>query len=195
MAGGPPSYSGKRQKVFKTLHALTEAELPRWRIIARSVAEAGEADDFVASFLEQLVEAVALGRAVYHVDEVSGMFIDRVRGWSARRTELSIPMSGGIDHEGEERSIDAAAGETVMEVAVKNSVPGIVAECGGACACATCHVYIDEAYADRLEPAGEVEQSMLEFAEDVQANSRLSCQITVSEGLDGLRVTTPESQH
>ena len=100
-----------------------------------------------------------------------------------------------IDHEGEERSVDATVGESVMEAAVKNSVPGIVAECGGACACATCHVYIDEACTDRLEPAGETEQSMLEFAGDVQPNSRLSCQIMVSEGLDGLRITTPESQH
>ena len=115
MAGGPPSYSGKRQKVFKTLLALAEAELPRWRIIARSVAEAGEADDFVASFLEQLVEAVALGRAVYHVDEVSGMFIDRVRGWSARRTELSIPMSGGIDRLGDHARLEAAIAQFLLE--------------------------------------------------------------------------------
>jgi hypothetical protein len=61
MAGGPSSYSGKRQMAFKTLHALAKAELPRWRVVARSVAEAGEADDFVASFLEQLVEAVVPG--------------------------------------------------------------------------------------------------------------------------------------
>ena len=100
-----------------------------------------------------------------------------------------------IDHEGTERPIEAKNGETVMETAIKNSIPGIDADCGGACACATCHVYVDEAYMPKVGEPEEMEQSMLDFAENVQDNSRLSCQITISDELDGLKVTTPESQH
>jgi len=99
------------------------------------------------------------------------------------------------DHTGEERSIEAKNGETVMEAAIKNSIPGIDADCGGACACATCHVYVDDAFMDKVGKPEDMEQSMLDFAENVQANSRLCCQITVSDDLDGLKVTTPESQH
>ena len=100
-----------------------------------------------------------------------------------------------IDHEGTERVIDGRNGETVMETAVKNAVPGIDADCGGACACATCHVYVDEAFLDKVGSPEEMESSMLDFAEEVKPNSRLSCQIIISDELDGLRVTTPESQH
>ncbi len=100
-----------------------------------------------------------------------------------------------IDHKGQERAFEAKVGETVMETAVKNAVPGIDADCGGACACATCHVYVDEAFVGKLEPQQEMEKSMLDFAENVKPNSRLSCQIRVSAALDGLKVTTPESQH
>ena len=113
----------------------------------------------------------------------------------SRYQEFVMPTLVFIDHSGEERAVEATVGETVMETAVKNSVPGIVAECGGACACATCHVYVDESYAECIGAPGEVEQSMLEFADDVQKNSRLSCQITVTDMLDGMRITTPESQH
>ncbi|MEL7482668.1 MAG: 2Fe-2S iron-sulfur cluster-binding protein [Pseudomonadota bacterium] len=100
-----------------------------------------------------------------------------------------------IDFDGNERVIEAKNGETVMEVAVKNSVPGIDADCGGACACATCHVYVDEAFLDKVGTPEAMEQSMLDFAENVKPNSRLSCQIQISDDLDGLKVTTPESQH
>ena len=100
-----------------------------------------------------------------------------------------------IDHSGEERAIEAKNGETVMETAIKNSVPGIDADCGGACACATCHVYVDPAFKEKTGEPGDMEQSMLDFAENVSDQSRLSCQITVSDELDGLKVTTPESQH
>ncbi|MEM5515568.1 2Fe-2S iron-sulfur cluster-binding protein [Henriciella sp. AS95] len=100
-----------------------------------------------------------------------------------------------VDHEGTERPIEAKNGETVMETAIKNSVPGIDADCGGACACATCHVYVDEAFMPKVGEPEEMEQSMLDFAENVQSNSRLSCQITISDDLEGLKVTTPESQH
>ncbi|MEO1476635.1 MAG: 2Fe-2S iron-sulfur cluster-binding protein [Pseudomonadota bacterium] len=100
-----------------------------------------------------------------------------------------------VDFEGKEREIEASNGETVMEVAVKNAIPGIDADCGGACACATCHVYVDEAFLASVGEPEAMEQSMLDFAENVQPNSRLCCQISVSDALNGLRVTTPESQH
>jgi len=83
----------------------------------------------------------------------------------------------------------------VMEVAIKNSIPGIDADCGGACACATCHVHVDAAFMEKVGKPEDMEQSMLDFAEGVTEFSRLSCQINVSEELEGLRVTTPESQH
>lgn len=100
-----------------------------------------------------------------------------------------------VDHEGTERVVEATNGESVMETAIKNSIPGIDADCGGACACATCHVYVEEAFMDKVGNPEDMEQSMLDFAENVQSNSRLSCQISVSDALDGLKVTTPESQH
>ena len=100
-----------------------------------------------------------------------------------------------VAHDGTEKVIDANNGESVMEAAIKNSVPGIDADCGGACACATCHVYVADAFMDKVGTPEDMEQSMLDFAENVQANSRLSCQITVSDELEGLIVTTPESQH
>jgi len=76
----------------------------------------------------------------------------------------------------------------------QNDVAGILADCGGSCSCATCHVYIDPAWVDRLPPRQEMEDSMLELAFDVQPNSRLSCQITVSDDMDGLVVTLPARQ-
>lgn len=100
-----------------------------------------------------------------------------------------------VDHEGTERTVEASNGESVMEAAIKNSIPGIDADCGGACACATCHVYVDEAFMDKVGMPEDMEQSMLDFAENVKETSRLSCQISVSDDLDGLKVSTPESQH
>ena len=100
-----------------------------------------------------------------------------------------------IAHDGSSRTLDIKNGLSVMEGAVKNNVPGIDADCGGACACATCHVYVDEAWTDKVGPPSAMEESMLDFAEGVKPNSRLSCQIKVSDSLEGLSVTTPESQH
>ncbi len=99
------------------------------------------------------------------------------------------------DHTGTAREIDAKVGETVMETAIKNSIPGIDADCGGACACATCHVYVDPAFMGKVGQPEDMEQSMLDFAENVTETSRLSCQIQVRDELEGLTVTTPESQH
>ena len=100
-----------------------------------------------------------------------------------------------IEHNGTEHAIDVKTGLSVMEGAVKNNIPGIDADCGGACACATCHVYVDPTWLDKTGDRSAMEESMLDFAEGVQENSRLSCQIKVSDELDGLVVTMPESQH
>jgi 2Fe-2S ferredoxin len=99
-----------------------------------------------------------------------------------------------IDAAGQARTVEAEDGSTVMETALKNAVPGIEAECGGACACATCHVYVDESWVERLGKAAQMEEDMLDFAFDVRPTSRLSCQIKVRPELDGLTVSTPEKQ-
>ncbi|MCR5879600.1 2Fe-2S iron-sulfur cluster-binding protein [Phenylobacterium sp. J367] len=99
-----------------------------------------------------------------------------------------------IDHEGVARVVDAKPGLSLMEAAVRNNVPGIEADCGGACACATCHVYVEPEWAERTGQASAMEASMLEFASAVAETSRLSCQIRVTDALDGLVVRTPEDQ-
>ncbi len=99
-----------------------------------------------------------------------------------------------IDHEGKQSVCDGEDGMTVMEVAIKNSVPGIEADCGGACACATCHVYVNEEWLDKLPTRETMEEDMLDFGFDIRDNSRLACQLKVSDELDGLVVTTPEKQ-
>ncbi|MDB5649787.1 MAG: 2Fe-2S ferredoxin [Hyphomicrobiales bacterium] len=99
-----------------------------------------------------------------------------------------------IDSTGQSRTIAGEEGSTVMETALKNSVPGIEAECGGACACATCHVYVDDAWAGKIPAAQPMEEDMLDFAFDVRPTSRLSCQIRVTAAVDGLVVSTPERQ-
>ena len=100
-----------------------------------------------------------------------------------------------IEHNGTEHAIDVKTGLSVMEGAVKNNIPGIDADCGGACACATCHVYVKDEWLEKTGTRSAMEESMLDFAEGVEANSRLSCQIKVTDALDGLVVTMPESQH
>ena len=95
---------------------------------------------------------------------------------------------------GGRREIDAPLGITLMEVARQHGVQGVVAQCGGACACSTCHVYIDPAWISKLEPRDEMEEGMLENAWEPRANSRLSCQIHITADLDGLKVTVPERQ-
>lgn len=96
--------------------------------------------------------------------------------------------------DGTEQIVEAENGQTVMEAAVDNMVPGIIAECGGCCSCATCHVQVDEAWAGKLEPSDDMEDDMLEFAVEPCDTSRLSCQITVTEELDGFTVRVPEGQ-
>lgn len=106
-----------------------------------------------------------------------------------------MPKITYVDAAGTERTVEGKNGMTVMETAIKHNIPGIDADCGGACACATCHVYVDEAFVGKTGKPSAMEQSMLDFAENVQPNSRLSCQIKIREDLEGLKVTTPENQH
>jgi len=98
------------------------------------------------------------------------------------------------EHDGKEHAVEVENGMTVMEAAIKNMIPGIDADCGGACACATCHVYVDPAWMDKVGKPESMEEDMLDFAFDVRENSRLSCQIKVTDALEGLVVTTPEKQ-
>ena len=90
--------------------------------------------------------------------------------------------------------IEAAESESLMRAAVRHGIEGIVAECGGECACATCHVYVDEAWREKVGGPSPMEEDMLDFGYDVRPNSRLSCQIKVTDELDGLVVSTPDKQ-
>lgn len=96
-----------------------------------------------------------------------------------------------IEYDGTERAVEAEPGCSLMSVAVRNTVRGIDADCGGACACATCHVQIDAAWIERVGPPSEMEAEILEFADDVTDHSRLSCQIDVRSDLDGLVARLP----
>ena len=99
-----------------------------------------------------------------------------------------------IDFEGTERTVDGKVGDSVMEAATTNDIPGIDADCGGACACATCHVYVSEDWMSVVGKPDDLEAEMLDVAEEVKENSRLSCQLKLSDEMDGLIITTPESQ-
>ena len=100
-----------------------------------------------------------------------------------------------IEHDGTEHKVEVEVGYSVMQGAIDNMLGGIVAECGGACSCATCHCYIDSAWSNKVGQAGSIETDMIEFAANRQDNSRLSCQLKVTEELDGLVVHLPESQY
>ena len=105
-----------------------------------------------------------------------------------------MPKIVYITHDGDTYEVEAEVGTSVMENAVKNLVPGIEAECGGACSCATCHVYVDEAWIEKTGSPEPMEEDMLDFAVDVGPTSRLSCQIKVTADMDGLTVRVPERQ-
>ncbi len=100
-----------------------------------------------------------------------------------------------FEHDGTEHTVEVEPRGSVMLAAVINAVPGIDADCGGACSCATCHVYVDEAWRERVGSTNPTEDAMLSLCGDRKENSRLSCQIEVTEELDGLKVTTPEFQY
>ena len=98
------------------------------------------------------------------------------------------------DFQGNSKTIDVENGLTVMEGAIQNDIPGIDADCGGSMACATCHVYVEEKWLDKLPKPEEAEVDMIDMAFEPKKNSRLSCQLIVSDELDGLKVTTPSQQ-
>ena len=99
-----------------------------------------------------------------------------------------------IEFDKTEHTIDADEGMSLMEVALQNGVPGIDADSGGACACATCHVYVDKSWVEKTGEAEQMEQDMLDFAFDVTEQSRLSCQVKVTDDLDGIIINLPEKQ-
>lgn len=105
-----------------------------------------------------------------------------------------MPLIKFISHDGAETEVHVAAGTSVMHAAVDNGVSGILADCGGACSCATCHCYVDPGWQEKTGDPDTVEQEMLDFVLEPQPNSRLSCQIVVDDSLDGLVVHLPASQ-
>ena len=105
-----------------------------------------------------------------------------------------MPKITYIEHNGKSHTLEVANGLTVMEGAVQNNIPGIDADCGGSCACATCHVYVDEKWFDKLKTKDKAEQDMLDMAFEPSKFSRLACQITVTDDLDGLVVKMPSKQ-
>ena len=98
------------------------------------------------------------------------------------------------DFQGNSKTIEVENGLTVMEGAIQNNIPGIDADCGGSMACATCHVYVEEKWLSKIQKAEEAEEDMIDMAFEPKKNSRLSCQLIISEDLDGLTVTTPSKQ-
>lgn len=102
--------------------------------------------------------------------------------------EVTYVLSDGTEHR-----VDVPAGQSVMDGSVRNNVPGIVAECGGSCSCATCHVFLDEAWVDRFDEATDEERELLEFAEGARPTSRLSCQLIVDDSRAGARVVVPDT--
>ena len=100
-----------------------------------------------------------------------------------------------LENDGTRHAVEVPSGLTVMDGAKRYTIPGIDGDCGGACACATCHVYVEDGWFERLAPMEELEQAMLDFAFDVAPTSRLSCQIKVDDSLEGLVVRTPARQY
>ena len=105
-----------------------------------------------------------------------------------------MPKITYIDNEGNSKTIDVENGLSVMEGAIQNNIPGIDADCGGSMACATCHVYVEEEWLNKLPKAEDAEVDMIDMAFEPKKNSRLSCQLIVSDELNGLTVTTPSKQ-
>lgn len=99
-----------------------------------------------------------------------------------------------IEHGGDRHTVDVKAGLTVMEAAVKNNIPGIMGDCGGAGACGTCHVYVDARWVEKTGARSDMEEDMLECAEEMKPTSRLSCQIQIDEGFEGLIIRLPRTQ-
>ncbi|MFC7049892.1 2Fe-2S iron-sulfur cluster-binding protein [Emcibacter nanhaiensis] len=105
-----------------------------------------------------------------------------------------MPVIKFISPDGDEQDVEVDNGTSIMQAAVDNSIEGIDGECGGTCSCATCHCYVDEAWMGKAGEADPVEQDMLEFVMDHRPNSRLGCQITMNDDLDGIIIRIPEEQ-
>ena len=105
-----------------------------------------------------------------------------------------MPKITFIDNEGNSRTVEVEKGLSVMEGAIQHNIPGIDADCGGSMACATCHVYVQDEWFNKIDKAEDAEQDMIDMAYEPKKNSRLSCQLIVTDQLDGLVVTTPEKQ-
>jgi 2Fe-2S ferredoxin len=105
-----------------------------------------------------------------------------------------MPKIVFIEHNGEKHEVQAEAGGSVMRAAVDNAVPGIVADCGGSCSCGTCHAFVESAWLTKIPPADTAENALLEGLLELQPNSRLTCQITVTADIDGMVVRLPKSQ-
>lgn len=137
----------------------------------------------------RLGSSLAIKTGRNHLSGLSSSFTNHIRHPAADMAKITF-----IEHDGKEHEVSVENGMTVMEAAIKNMVPGIDADCGGACACATCHVYVQAGWTDKVGKPESMEEDMLDFAFDVRENSRLSCQIKVTDELDGLRVDLPEKQ-
>ena len=105
-----------------------------------------------------------------------------------------MPKITYISHDGEKNTVEVAVGLSVMEGAIQNNIEGIDADCGGSMACATCHVYVPDKWSDKIDRPQDAEQDMIDMAYEPKKNSRLSCQIIVTNELDGLEVNTPSKQ-
>ena len=105
-----------------------------------------------------------------------------------------MPKVTYIEHNGTQHEVSVESGLSIMEGAVQNGVPGIDADCGGACACATCHVYVKEEWIDKLSEQSDSEKDMLDFAFETKSNSRLSCQLILEDKHDGIVVNLPDKQ-
>lgn len=163
-----------------------------WKQQANS-ARRNCADSIRGTGIRQHFRLVALGLLKSHK---SGC-VEQLRAPPSRNYQHSfaMPKITYIEFNGTKHQADVPVGTSVMRGAVDNLIPGIDADCGGACACATCHVYVQPEWFDKLEPKNTMEEDMLGFAAVTQEYSRLACQLTVSEAMDGLVVSMPEGQH
>ena len=106
-----------------------------------------------------------------------------------------MPKVNFVCKDGSVQTVEVPAGTSIMKAAVENGIDGVVAECGGVCSCATCHCYVDETWFDRLEPPSDIERDMIDFTIDPRPTSRLTCQIILTDELDGITVAVPERQY
>jgi 2Fe-2S ferredoxin len=106
-----------------------------------------------------------------------------------------MPVVNFVSHDGSTVQADVASGTSIMQAALDSGIDGIIAECGGACSCATCHCYVDKNWLGKTGEAEEIEKEMLECVLEPQDNSRLSCQISVTDEMDGIVINIPESQY